>query len=342
MKCGSMKRPTPQTFAALGSPLKGQETLGAARRVSLIGDIGGTKVLLALLNEGEIVRQRRLASADFSSFDALLGDYLGATGVTIDGGCLAVAGPVADDGRRAKITNLPWVIDAARLEKSFGLGRLTLINDFAGVALGVTALLPDQFVTLQTGVPCAAGVKLVLGAGTGLGMAMLVGDQVLPSEGGHVGFAPADETQARIRAALQEEHGRVTAERVISGPGLAAIHRILTGETADPAEIAERALDNEASARQTVDIFMAGYGAFAGDMALALMARGGVFLAGGVTQKLLPLLQDGAFMAAFNAKAEHAGLARRMPVHVVTEPEIGLLGAATLARRAFLTSHTRR
>ncbi|MDO8958441.1 MAG: glucokinase [Rhodocyclaceae bacterium] len=329
-----MKRPTPQTFAALGSPLKGQETLGAAQRVSLIGDIGGTKVLLALVDDGgAIIQKRRLASADFSSFDALLDAYLREASAPVDGGCLAVAGPVADDGRRAKITNLPWVIDAARLEKDFGLGPLTLINDFAGVALGVTALAPEHLVTLQTGEPSADGIRLVLGAGTGLGMAMLVGDQVLPSEGGHAGFAPANETQLRLWTALQEEHGRVTAERVISGPGLAAIHRILTGEAADPAEIAERALNKDASARQTVDVFMGSYGAFAGDMALALMAKGGVFLAGGVTQKLLPLLHDGAFLAAFNAKAEHAELVRRMPVHVVTDPDIGLLGAATLARR---------
>lgn len=305
--------------------------------MKLIGDVGGTKVLLALIDEGKIVHKRRLASADFSSFNELLDAYLREVSAPIDGGCLAVAGPVADDGRLAKITNLPWTIDAARLEKDFGLGRLMLINDFAGVALGVTALAPDQRVTLHAGEPRADGIRLVIGAGTGLGMAVLVptgdGWRVLPSEGGHVGFAPRDETQARIWRALFEEHGRVTAERVISGPGLASIHFILTGEKADPAEISERALGGDTSARQTVDIFMASYGAFAGDMALALMARGGVFLAGGVTQKLLPLLQDGAFMAAFNAKAEHTDLARQMPVHGVTEPEIGLLGAATLARR---------
>ncbi|MDP1652148.1 MAG: glucokinase [Rhodocyclaceae bacterium] len=306
--------------------------------MKLVGDIGGTKVLLALVDDaGRIVHKRRLASADFSSFDALLDTYLRAVSASIDGGCLAVAGPVADDGRMAKITNLPWVIDAAKLEKDFGLGRLTLINDFAGVALGVTALAPPQLITLQAGEPRADGVKLVIGAGTGLGMAVLVpaGDdwRVLPSEGGHVGYAPQDATQAQIWQALLEEHGRVTAERVISGPGLAAIHRILTGEAADPAEISARALGKNAAALRSVEVFFDCYGAFAGDMALALLATGGVFLAGGVTQKLLPLLHDGAFLAAFNAKAEHTDLARQMPVHVVTEPEIGLLGAAASINR---------
>lgn len=301
----------------------------------LAGDIGGTKVLLALVDAaGRLVRQCRLASADFCAFDDLLAEYLRGVSLPIEGGCLAVAGPVADDGRSARITNLPWTIDCAALEARFGIGRLALINDFVGVALGIATQTPDQFVTLQAGEPCADGVKLVLGAGTGLGMAVLVGDRVLSSEGGHVGFAPQDETQARVWWALMQEHGRVTAERVISGPGLAAIHRVLAGEDLDSAVIAERALAGDTAARQTVDLFFAAYGAFAGDMALAVLARGGVHLAGGVTQKLLPMLEGSGFLAAFNAKAEHVGLVRRMPVRVATDPEIGLRGALEAARHS--------
>jgi len=299
----------------------------------LCGDIGGTKVLLALVDDGGELRQScRLVSADFSSFDDLLAEYLRGVSASVDGGCLAVAGPVDDDGRRARITNLPWTIDCAALEARFGLGPLRLINDFAGVALGVARLSPEQLITLQMGEPSPGGVKLVIGAGTGLGMAIVSGDDILPSEGGHVGFAPQDDAQLRVRAALQQEHGRVTAERVISGPGLAAIHRVLAGETLDPAVIAERALADDAAARQTVDCFFTAYGAFAGDMAMAVMASGGVYLAGGVTQRLLPLLAQSGFIAAFNAKAEHADLVRRMPVWAVTDPEIGLRGAAAARR----------
>jgi glucokinase len=150
---------------------------------------------------------------------------------------------------------------------------------------------------------------------------------------------------------LRAEHGRATAERAISGMGLVSLYRFLAGreaaDTPDPLDAADPgaaigalALADAASlARRAADIFMAGYGAFAGDMALALLARGGVFLAGGVTQKLLPLLRAGGFLAAFNAKAEHAGLARRMPVHVVTEPEIGLQGAAVLAGRTAIDGY---
>jgi glucokinase len=302
--------------------------------MKLVGDVGGTKVLLAYVDEdGRIVGRQRLASADFPDFVSLLDAFISGGGHSVAGGCLAVAGPVADDGRSAKITNLPWTIDAAALEARFRLGQLRLINDFAGVALGVTTLAPDQLVAVQAGVPSADGLKLVLGAGTGMGVAALLGDRILPIEGGHVGFAPADATQARIWSVLMREQGRVTVERVVSGAGLAAIHRILTGETDDPANIGARALAGEPTVRQSVEVFFACYGAFAGDAALAFMARGGVYLAGGVTQKLLPLLADSPFLAAFNAKAEHADLAHRMPVHAVTDPDIGLIGAAALACR---------
>ncbi|MFN6960934.1 MAG: ROK family protein [Rhodocyclaceae bacterium] len=297
--------------------------------MKLIGDIGGTKVLLALVDEtGSIVRQCRLASAEFASFEDLLATYLRGVDAHIGGGCLAVAGPVAEDGRSAKLTNLPWQIDCAALEARFRFGRLWLINDFAAVAHGVARLAPQQTIQLQAGEPGVRGVRLVLGAGTGLGMAMLVDGRILPSEGGHVGFAPADEAQWQVWRALQAERGRVTAESVISGPGLSNIHRILAGEVLDPAAIVARARQGDVAARRSLDVFLAAYGAFAGDMALATFARGGVYLAGGVTWHLLTELPGGNFLAAFNAKAEHAGLVRRMPVWAVTEPEIGLRGAA--------------
>jgi len=304
----------------------------------LAGDIGGTKVLLALVDDtGAIVAERRVASADFSTFDALLGEFLRGNAAALDGGCLAVAGPVADDGRSARITNLPWIIDAAALEREFGIapGSLRLVNDFAGAAMGVTVTAPDQLVTLQAGEPDPVGVKLVVGAGTGMGMAILVPDgdrwRVLPSEGGHVGFAPADAIQAQIWSALMEQHGRVTCERVISGSGLAAIHQVLAGEQLEPAAVSARALAGDAAARNSVDVFIKAYGAFAGDMAMAVMARGGVYLAGGIAAKILPLLLSGTFLNAFNAKAEHATLVARMAVHVATDPQLGLRGAAQLA-----------
>lgn len=307
--------------------------------MKLIGDIGGTKVLLALADDaGNIGAERRFASADFADFPALLAAYLAGSTATIDGGCLAVAGPVADDGRSARITNLPWVIDAGVLEARFGCGLLKIVNDFAGAAMGVTTLEADDLVTLQAGAPQSCGVKLVIGAGTGLGMATLLHAgghwHVLAGEGGHVGFAPTDQDQQRLWAALFAEHGRVTCERVVSGPGLANIHRILTGSSAAPAAISERALAEPGSAEcRSVEVFLAAYGAVAGDLAMTVMARGGVYLAGGIAAKILPLMRTGPFLSAFNAKAEHADMMKRMAVHVVADPRLGLRGAARWAQQ---------
>ena len=306
------------------------------------GDIGGTKALLGVAEiadgQPQFRFRRRYECAAYASFDELFAAFRADTAAFaggIKGGCLALAGPVDDSGVTARITNLPWTVDAVRCGARFGLPPLVLVNDFAGAAAGVAAAAPEDLVTLQAGEPLSEGVRLVVGAGTGLGMAILSGHgpemRVLPGEGGHVGFSPQDEVQARIHAALFAEHGRVIAEHVISGPGLAAIHRILDGEEAAAAAVAERALAGEAAAARSLDAFLSAYGAWAGDMALAVMARGGVFLAGGIAAKVLPALRAGGFVAAFDAKAGHAGLARRMPIHVVTDPDLGLQGAALLA-----------
>jgi len=155
---------------------------------------------------------------------------------------------------------------------------------------------------------------------------------ILPGEGGHVGFSPQDEAQARLWQVLKNEYGRVTAERVVSGPGLTDIHRILTGRLLSPAAIAGAALDgSDAAARRSVDMFLSAYGGFAGDMAMAVMARGGVFLAGGIAGKLLPLLSESPFLEAFRSKAEHTALVVEMPIAVATDPALGLRGAAVLA-----------
>jgi glucokinase len=304
----------------------------------LLGDLGGTNARLALAEPGSTdpVSEWRVATADFSDFPSVLAAFIADTRATITAGCLAVAGPIDDAGRRAHFTNLPWTIEADALEKRFGISRLNLVNDFAAAAMGVTVAPAESIVYLQDGEPMANAPKLVIGAGTGLGMAILVRNgnawRVVPGEGGHVGFAPLNEDQDRILHALRAEHGRVTAERVISGPGLAAIHRILSGTDLDPAEIAHRAMiDADQNALDTLDLFLSAYGAFAGDMALAVLARGGVYIAGGIAAKLLPILPASPFLPAFGAKAEHAHLVRQMPIAVVTDPSLGLRGAACLA-----------
>lgn len=305
----------------------------------LCGDIGGTKTLLGLAQDGKFVLDRRITNAEFSDFPGLLAAFFADTQTDpalIEGGCLAVAGPVADDGRCARLTNLPWTVDSGELSRRFGLPALRLANDFAAAALGAVTASAAQRTTLQQGEPLATAPRLVVGAGTGLGMAIVLPHdghwRVLAGEGGHVAFAPADEQQAALWTFLQARHGRVTWERVVSGPGLSAIHEFLAGGALPPEDIATRALaDPHGAERRALEMFLGAYGAFAGDMALACLARGGVFLAGGIAAKLLPLLAQSGFLAAFNAKAEHAAIAARMPIHVATDPLLGLHGALLLA-----------
>jgi glucokinase len=307
--------------------------------VILCGDIGGTKTLLGLAQNGKLVLDRRNANADFQDFASLLAGFLAETQTDpalIRGGCLAVAGPIADDGRSARLTNLPWTIDSDELAHGFGLPTLRLANDFAAAALGAVAATSAQRVTLQQGERLAMAPSLVVGAGTGLGMAIVLPQgetwTVLAGEGGHVAFGPADEQQAALWTFLHERHGRVTWERVVSGPGLTAIHEFVAGVAMSPEDIAAAALvDPNGPEGCSLELFLAAYGAFAGDMALACLARGGVFLAGGIAAKLLPLLQQSRFLEAFNAKAEHAAIAARMPIHVATDPLLGLYGALILA-----------
>lgn len=289
----------------------------------LAGDIGGTKSLLALFAPGarEPALERRLASGEFADFESLLARFLDEAGaVRIEAACFGIAGPVR--GERVRVTNLPWDIDAARLRSRFGIARLELINDFAAAARGVGALRPEELATLQAGEPLDAAPRVVLGAGTGFGVAYVVNGVPVAGEGGHGGFAPADAEQAALWRFLHDRLGRVQQEDVLSGAGLAHIQEFMTGSKIAPEAVTGRALE----------LFVACYGAAAGDHALNVMARGGVYVAGGIAPKILPQLRAGVFLAAFNAKGVFAGHMRRIPVHVVLSERLGLLGAANAAQ----------
>ena len=320
---------------------------GAGGKLLLCGDIGGTKTLLGLADDSGLIVDRRYANANFQDFASLLASFLADTQTDasrIDGGCLAVAGPIADDGRSARLTNLPWSIDSDDLSSRFGLPGLRLVNDFAAAAMGAVNSSAAHLLTLQQGEPLPGAPCLVVGAGTGLGMAIVLPQdaswRILAGEGGHVAFAPTDAQQMALWTFLQARHGRVTWEKVVSGPGLAAIHEFVAGVNLPPEEIAAQALIHpDGAERRSLELFLAAYGAFAGDMALTCLARGGVFLAGGIAAKLLPLLRQSGFLAAFNAKAEHADIAARMPIHVATDPLLGLQGALYLAQATHKLDH---
>lgn len=309
----------------------------------LTGDIGGTKTLLALHDERGAIVERRHFSTGPEALEKLLAQMLERSPRPVRRACFGIAGPVFGDC--VKVTNLPWVIDARELAARFGFSAVTLLNDFAAAAHGVAALSPQDLVTLQAGEPIEDRPKVVIGAGTGLGVAYVLSDTVISGEAGHAGFAPRDPVQADLWRWLQPRHGRVEAERVISGRGLVNIHDFLCAAAgaaslvgiAEPdraAAIARAALDDgDAQALAAVDLFLSCYGAAAGDHALTVLARGGVYLAGGIAPKLLPRICTGGFLAAFNDKGAQSDWTRACPVHVVTNPDLPLLGAARVALR---------
>ncbi|MCZ7566553.1 MAG: glucokinase [Burkholderiales bacterium] len=328
----------------------------------LAGDVGGTKTLLALYARASGLRspqfEQRYASVEFADFARLLArffdDAAAALGVRarVARACFGIAGPVLGD--RVRVTNLPWEVDARALADAFGIERVRLLNDFAAAAQGVEALGDEDLVTLQPGEPLAEAARVVLGAGTGLGVAYLVaeraGYRVVPGEGGHAGFAPADAEQAALWRYLHADGERVEQEHVLSGAGLARVYEFLraSGRHAESARVAREIAEGDAAAAisrgalelgdplasAALDLFVRCYGTAAGDHALAVVARGGVYVTGGIAPKILPRLAAGGFVAAFNAKGDFAGLMRRIPVRVVTNEKLGLIGAAFCAARA--------
>lgn len=299
----------------------------------LAGDIGGTKTLLLLAEVDGLrpVKEERFENRDHPDFSAVLARFLGNERPA--GACFAVAGPVSDN--RADMTNLPWTLDGHALTAELGF-PVRLVNDFEAVGYGIAALVESDLETLQAGEPQPQGVRAVLGAGTGLGEGFMVWQgesyRVFPSEGSHADFAPADERQEGLLHYLREKYGHVSWERVVSGPGLADIYAYLGGGEAEPAVIAEAALvGGDGAAVEALDIFVSAYGAEAGNLALKLLPTGGLYVAGGIAPKILAKMNAGGFMGAFVAKGRFADLLSTVPVRIVKNPNVGLLGAAFVA-----------
>lgn len=322
----------------------------------LAGDIGGTKTLLQLgAADGTAapILTKSYSSAAYPGLAEMLEDFLREAGTSdIAAACFALAGPVF--GRRVTLTNLPWAVEADALAARFGIAQVMLINDFAAVGHGIPALPPDDLLTLQAGAPQAHGVRLVVGAGTGLGVAWLSWQNgryaVHASEGGHMDFAPLDAIQYELLCYLQQRHGHVSCERIVSGPGLVAIFEFLRDSargTPSPQLIAAMAAGDPAAAiaqfssrgdepvaRLALDMFVEIYGAFIGNLALAALPCGGIYIAGGIAAKIVPCMQQGSFMRAFLDKGRYTQLLERMPLYIVMNPQVGLMGANRVARSA--------
>jgi glucokinase len=331
----------------------------------LAGDVGGTKILLGLFARAaggqlRLIRDRRFRTAEASRLEDAIDQFVaedegGRAPVTA--AAFGVAGPVRDGV--ADSTNIPWDVDARALAAHLGLPRAGVINDLVAMGHGIRAIGPDRFVALDEGRPDPSGNGALLAAGTGLGQAILLDDgdgwTPVPSEGGHAGFAPETPLEDELvgwlrgRFAAEPSHGHVSRERVLSGPGLYNIYRFLRdtgrGEEFDwmtsrlqaedpPRVIVELGLAGQSPlCSAAVELFAEIYGSIAGDLALACLATGGVFLGGGIAPAILPLLRGPAFQRGYLAKGRMRGLVSAIPVKVILEPLAPLFGAAFHACR---------
>lgn len=321
------------------------------------GDIGGTKTLLQIaeLRDGEmrVHFTQRYDSRAYTTFSDLLRNFLNRNEITKTishpvAACFAVAGSVV--AQQSKLTNLPWVIDSADITAEFSIPRVKLINDFEAAALAIEILLPGDLVTLQAGKAHVQETRVVLGAGTGLGVAWLTwqGGRYIPisTEAGHMDFAPNCNLQIRLFEALQNKFGHVSVERLLSGPGLTNIFNFLQMNSAASSNRAQINLDEDSGAAITelalidkhpvaissLDVFAEIYGAYAGNLALAGLCRNGVYIAGGIAPKIINILSAGGFMRAFRDKGRFSPMMNKIPVHVITNPDVCLLGAERQAR----------
>jgi glucokinase len=325
----------------------------------LAGDVGGTKVNLAVFSSeaGSLVplKEAVFPSADYPDLETLVRQFLAQLesdkdpDSTIDAAAFGVAGPVVEG--RASVTNLPWVLDEAQLEASLPLSSVHLLNDLVSVAYAVPILEAEDIHTLNPGDATAGGAIAVVAPGTGLGEAFLTCDsdgyQAHPSEGGHADFAPVDTMQIELLRYLMGRFGHVSYERVCSGLGLPNIYAFLkgTGYAEEPVWLAEKlakvedatpvivttALDDEQTCElctMTLEIFLSALGAEAGNLALRVLATGGVYLGGGIPPRIVSALAQGPFMDAFRAKGRFTDLMDEIPVHIILNAKAGLLGAA--------------
>ena len=316
----------------------------------LAGDVGGTKCNLALFSEknGKLtpVYRQRFASKEFAQFDLIVKEfsrqaapYLASDRIRAAG--FGVAGPVIKN--RVRATNLPWTVDTESLIESIKVKQVVILNDLGATGHSIEHLPPEDFCVLNVGKIEHGGTKALIAAGTGLGQSILVWDgnryQVVPSEGGHSDFAPHTELQIELLRFMRRRYPQVSWELILSGRGFRTLHEFLAPNVrhatfedpdADPApEITRQGLDKSCPVCvETLDLWTSIYGAEAGNLALKVLALGGVFVAGGIAVKILDKIKDGTFFKSFQDKWKFEGLLNNIPVSVVLNESAPLIGAA--------------
>jgi glucokinase len=325
----------------------------------LAGDIGGTKTVLALFSRQAGIHDpldvQTFPSGRYASLDQIVREFLDGSehgGEPVHSACMGVAGPVI--GNRARITNLPWEIDATELRDTLNGAQVRLTNDLESIGTAVPALTAEHLHTLHAGEPVAGGTLAVIAPGTGLGEAFLVargeGYHAYASEGGHASFAPTNELEQDVLRELWKHYEHVSYERICSGSGLPNLYAALRdlGRAPETPHVVEQlaaaddktpiimqaAQDAEAPCplcTLTLETFVSILGAEAGNLALKVLATGGIYLGGGIPPRILPALQHERFLRAFWHKGRFADLLARVPVHVIVHPQPALLGAALWA-----------
>src|SRR5437867_487207 len=319
----------------------------------LAGDIGATKTRLAVFDGSagrtDPIAERTYASHDYPGLEVIASEFVRATNASIRSACFGVAGPVKHG--RSSTTNLAWIVDSRDLARDLRLPSVALLNDLEASAHGLPWLRPDEIIVLQDGAPEAAGHAALIAAGTGLGEAGLYWDgrshHPFATEGGHSSFAPSDEVEMDLLRHLLQRFERVSWERVLSGPGLVNIYSFLrdSGRGEEPSWLADEISAGEPAAvisaaalsgrsalcSEALDLFVALYGAESGNLALKVMATGGVFIGGGIAPKILARLRGPGFVRAFVAKGRMRPLLEAMPVRVILNDRLALLGAARYA-----------
>jgi glucokinase len=335
----------------------------------LAGDVGGTKVALALFDfqGGNLhhMAEQRYPAKDYPGLEAIVREFVAENKQdgNISAACFGVPGPVRQGMLR--LTNLPWTLDSRKLSLDLGIDHVFLINDLEANGYGIPELKADQVFTLSAGDSSAAGNRALISAGTGLGEAFLVwnGKRHIPmaSEGGHCDFAARNEDDVGLLRHLQKKlGGRVSYERVIAGVGIKTVYDYLRDEqkmdepkwlrermeTEDPNAVIGELGESGASeiCVKTLDIVVGAYGAEAGNLALKVLATGGVYLGGGIAPKIMKKLQDGTFMKAFTDKGRLSDLLVQAPVRVILESRAALIGAAAFAeaRATEVSGHSER
>lgn len=315
------------------------------KHYSLVGDVGGTNARLALcdLETGNISCSQTYSGLDYPSLEAVIRVYLDQKSLRVELACIAIACPI--DGDQVSMTNHSWAFSIKQMQENLGLKQLTIINDFTAVSMAIPVLGADDKVQLGGGSARSGKPIAVYGAGTGLGVAHLVqsGDfwLSLAGEGGHVDMAGCTEEEDALIRQLRLELGHVSAERLLSGPGLVNIYNGLVTsehrvpEILTPKQVSDRALSGECSdCHRALSLFCVLMGRFAGNLALNLGTFGGVYIAGGLVPRFLDFFKVSGFRLAFTDKGRFKGHLEAIPVYVITHSQPGLLGAGAYLRQS--------